>query len=100
MKQVFILNSFTLHSLLIPPTLQEVILGPESNSYSLSELSPSTQYTVKLQALNRNLKSKIIQAIFTTSMIHAGTGRWQVTLPTPTPPPSKLAHISIHLLCT
>ncbi|XP_032992909.1 tenascin isoform X1 [Lacerta agilis] len=47
--------------------VKEVILGPESNSYSLSELSPSTQYTVKLQALNRNLKSKIIQAIFTTT---------------------------------
>ncbi|XP_053229378.1 tenascin isoform X1 [Podarcis raffonei] len=47
--------------------VKEVILGPESNSYSLSELSPSTQYTVKLQALNRNLKSKIIPAIFTTT---------------------------------
>ncbi|XP_060107776.1 tenascin isoform X6 [Heteronotia binoei] len=47
--------------------VKEVILGPESTSYSLSDLSPSTQYTVKLQALNRNLKSKIIQAVFTTT---------------------------------
>ncbi|XP_048368506.1 tenascin isoform X4 [Sphaerodactylus townsendi] len=47
--------------------VKEVILGPESTSYSLSDLSPSTQYTAKLQALNRNLKSKIIQAIFTTT---------------------------------
>uniref|UniRef100_A0A8D0HLX4 Tenascin n=1 Tax=Sphenodon punctatus TaxID=8508 RepID=A0A8D0HLX4_SPHPU len=46
--------------------VKEVILGPESTSYSLSELSPSTQYIVKLQALNRALKSKIIQTIFTT----------------------------------
>uniref|UniRef100_A0A8D0C2N4 Tenascin n=1 Tax=Salvator merianae TaxID=96440 RepID=A0A8D0C2N4_SALMN len=47
--------------------VKEVILGPESTSYSLSDLSPSTQYTVKLQALNQNLKSKFIQAIFTTT---------------------------------
>ncbi|XP_074976652.1 tenascin isoform X3 [Caretta caretta] len=47
--------------------VKEVILGPEATSYSLSELSPSTQYTVKLQALNRALKSKIIQTIFTTT---------------------------------
>ncbi|KAG6933917.1 tenascin C [Chelydra serpentina] len=46
--------------------VKEVILGPEATSYSLDELSPSTQYTVKLQALNRSLKSKIIQTIFTT----------------------------------
>ncbi|XP_050782848.1 tenascin isoform X3 [Gopherus flavomarginatus] len=46
--------------------VKEVILGPEATSYSLSELNPSTQYTVKLQALNRALKSKIIQTIFTT----------------------------------
>ncbi|XP_015281057.1 PREDICTED: tenascin isoform X2 [Gekko japonicus] len=47
--------------------VKEVILGPESTSYSLSDLSPSTQYTVKLQALNRSLKSKIIQTVFTTT---------------------------------
>ncbi|XP_054853589.1 tenascin isoform X5 [Eublepharis macularius] len=47
--------------------VKEVILGPESTSYSLTDLSPSTQYTVKLQALNQNLKSKIIQAVFTTT---------------------------------
>ncbi|XP_077163049.1 tenascin isoform X6 [Paroedura picta] len=47
--------------------VKEVILGPDSTSYSLSDLSPSTQYTVKLQALNRSLKSKTIQAVFTTS---------------------------------
>ncbi|XP_026513106.1 tenascin isoform X7 [Terrapene carolina triunguis] len=46
--------------------VKEVILGSEATSYSLSELNPSTQYTVKLQALNRALKSKIIQTIFTT----------------------------------
>ncbi|KAM7087924.1 tenascin isoform 3-T5 [Ciconia maguari] len=47
--------------------VKEVILNPETTSYSLTELSPSTHYTVKLQALNRSLKSKTIQTIFTTT---------------------------------
>ncbi|XP_067165469.1 tenascin isoform X7 [Apteryx mantelli] len=47
--------------------VKEVILGPETTSYSLTELSPSTQYMVKLQALNKSLKSKVIQTIFTTT---------------------------------
>lgn len=47
--------------------VKEVILGPESTSYSLSDLSASTQYMVKLQALNQNLRSKIIQTVFTTT---------------------------------
>ncbi|XP_069628311.1 tenascin isoform X4 [Haliaeetus albicilla] len=47
--------------------IKEVILNPETTSYSLTELSPSTQYTVKLQALNRSLKSKMILTIFTTT---------------------------------
>ncbi|XP_019331190.1 tenascin isoform X4 [Alligator mississippiensis] len=47
--------------------VKEVILVPESTSYDLSELSPSTQYTVKLRALHRSLKSNVIQTVFTTS---------------------------------
>ncbi|XP_029856230.1 tenascin isoform X1 [Aquila chrysaetos chrysaetos] len=47
--------------------VKEVILNPETTSYGLTELSPSTQYTVKLQALNRSLKSKMILTIFTTT---------------------------------
>ncbi|KAM9217992.1 tenascin [Leptosomus discolor] len=47
--------------------VKEVILNPETTSYSLTELSPSTQYTVKLHALNRSLKSKTIQTVFTTT---------------------------------
>ncbi|XP_049688425.1 tenascin isoform X2 [Accipiter gentilis] len=47
--------------------VKEVILNPETTSYSLTELSPSTQYTVKLRALNRSLKSKMILTIFTTT---------------------------------
>ncbi|NWT01481.1 TENA protein, partial [Mionectes macconnelli] len=47
--------------------VKEVILNPETTSYSLAELSPSTQYTVKLQALSGSLRSKTIQTIFTTT---------------------------------
>ncbi|NXI42147.1 TENA protein, partial [Galbula dea] len=51
----------------IDGSVKEVILNPETTSYSLSELSPSTQYTVKLQALSRSLRSKTIQTVFTTT---------------------------------
>ncbi|KAM9256685.1 tenascin [Cariama cristata] len=47
--------------------VKEVILNPETTSYSLTELSPSTLYTVKLQALHRSLRSKTTQTIFTTT---------------------------------
>ncbi|XP_071622367.1 tenascin isoform X4 [Heliangelus exortis] len=47
--------------------VKEVILNPDTTSYSLTELSPSAQYTIKLQALRGSLKSKTILTIFTTS---------------------------------
>ncbi|KFP05061.1 Tenascin-R, partial [Calypte anna] len=47
--------------------VKEVILNPDTTSYSLTDLSPSTQYTIKLQALRGSLKSKTILTIFTTS---------------------------------
>ncbi|NWW50121.1 TENA protein, partial [Pedionomus torquatus] len=47
--------------------VKELTLNPETTSYSLTELSPSTQYTVKLQARNRHLQSKTIQTIFNTT---------------------------------
>ncbi|NXB75197.1 TENA protein, partial [Donacobius atricapilla] len=47
--------------------VKELVLNPEPTSYSLTELSPSTQYTVKLQALSGALRSKMIQTIFTTT---------------------------------
>ncbi|NXH10183.1 TENA protein, partial [Bucco capensis] len=51
----------------IDGSVKEVILNPETTSYSLTDLSPSTQYTVKLQALSRSLRSKTIQTIFSTT---------------------------------
>ncbi|KAI1232057.1 Tenascin [Lamprotornis superbus] len=47
--------------------VKELVLEPETTSYSLTELSPSTQYTVKLQALSGALRSKTIQTILTTT---------------------------------
>ncbi|XP_053512460.1 tenascin isoform X7 [Artibeus jamaicensis] len=47
-------------------TVKEVILGPDTTSYSLAELSPSTHYTAKIQALQGPLRSKLVQTIFTT----------------------------------
>ncbi|XP_053777280.1 tenascin isoform X5 [Desmodus rotundus] len=47
-------------------TVKEVIVGPDTTSYSLAELSPSTHYTAKIQALHGPLRSKLVQTIFTT----------------------------------
>ncbi|XP_006890769.1 PREDICTED: tenascin-like isoform X1 [Elephantulus edwardii] len=47
-------------------TVKEVIVGPDTTSYSLAELSPSTHYTARVQALNGPLRSKLIETIFTT----------------------------------
>ncbi|NXK32219.1 TENA protein, partial [Piprites chloris] len=47
--------------------VKELILNPGTTSYSLPDLSPSTQYTVKLQALSGSLRSKTIQTVFTTT---------------------------------
>lgn len=41
-------------------------MGPDTTSYSLTGLSPSTHYTAKIQALNGPLRSKLVQTIFTT----------------------------------
>ncbi|OXB54088.1 hypothetical protein ASZ78_012763 [Callipepla squamata] len=48
-------------------TVKEVVLEPETTTHTLTELSPSSQYTVKLQALSRSLRSKTIQTVFTTT---------------------------------
>uniref|UniRef100_A0A8C3WT06 Tenascin n=1 Tax=Catagonus wagneri TaxID=51154 RepID=A0A8C3WT06_9CETA len=48
-------------------TLKEVIVGPDTTSYILAGLSPSTHYTARIQALNGPLRSKMAQTIFTTT---------------------------------
>ncbi|XP_042534689.1 tenascin isoform X2 [Dipodomys spectabilis] len=47
-------------------TTKEVIVGPDTTSYSLADLSPSTHYTARIQALSGSLRSKLIETIFTT----------------------------------
>ncbi|XP_012885564.1 PREDICTED: tenascin [Dipodomys ordii] len=47
-------------------TIKEVIVGPDTTSYSLADLSPSTHYTARVQALSGSLRSKLIETIFTT----------------------------------
>ncbi|KAJ8792608.1 hypothetical protein J1605_019827 [Eschrichtius robustus] len=46
---------------------EEVVVDPDTTSYSLAELSPSTHYMAKIQALNGPLRSKIIKTTFTTT---------------------------------
>ncbi|KAM6183109.1 tenascin isoform 1-T2 [Erethizon dorsatum] len=48
-------------------TRKEVIVGPDTTSYSLTDLSPSTHYTARIQALSGPLRSKLIQTVFTTT---------------------------------
>ncbi|XP_006865746.1 PREDICTED: tenascin [Chrysochloris asiatica] len=50
----------------IDGTVKEVIVGPDTTSYSLAELTPSTHYTARIQALNGPLRSQLVQTIFTT----------------------------------
>ncbi|KAG7476826.1 hypothetical protein MATL_G00086960, partial [Megalops atlanticus] len=46
--------------------VREVVLSPTETSHSLSELSASTEYKVKLQAIAGPKKSKLITTVFTT----------------------------------
>nr|XP_030714744.1 tenascin isoform X6 [Globicephala melas] len=51
----------------VDSTTKEVVVDPDTTSYSLAELSPSTHYMAKIQALNGPLRSKIIKTTFTTT---------------------------------
>ncbi|XP_044161354.1 tenascin isoform X2 [Bufo gargarizans] len=62
-----IITGFLLIYESVDGTVKEVALGPDATSYRVPDLSPSSQYTVRLQAINGNIKSKFIQTIFTTT---------------------------------
>ncbi|XP_018088380.1 tenascin isoform X1 [Xenopus laevis] len=46
--------------------VKEVVLGPDTTSYRLLDLSPSAQYIARVQAINGERRSKEIQTIFIT----------------------------------
>ncbi|XP_068104211.1 tenascin isoform X3 [Hyperolius riggenbachi] len=62
-----IITGFVLIYESVDGTVKEVALGPDATSLRLLDLSPSAQYTVKLQAVTLNSKSKFIQTVFTTT---------------------------------
>ncbi|KAK3514893.1 hypothetical protein QTP70_033821, partial [Hemibagrus guttatus] len=47
-------------------TVREVVLSPTSTSYNMNQLSASTEYTARLQAISGPLRSHIISTVFTT----------------------------------
>ncbi|XP_062873477.1 tenascin isoform X2 [Trichomycterus rosablanca] len=47
-------------------TVREVVLSPTSTSYSMSQLSASTEYTVRLQAISGPKRSHPISTVFST----------------------------------
>ncbi|XP_036954764.1 tenascin isoform X1 [Acanthopagrus latus] len=48
-------------------TIREVVLSPTAVSYNMAQLSASTQYSVKLQAIAGPKRSRVITTIFTTT---------------------------------
>ncbi|KAM4662330.1 tenascin isoform 2-T3 [Discoglossus pictus] len=62
-----IITGFLLIYESVDGTVKEVVLGPDTTSYRMQDLNPSSQYTVKLQSLNGDIRSKFIQTIFTTT---------------------------------
>ena len=55
-------------------------MDPDTTSYSLTDLSPSTHYTARIQALNGTLRSKTVKTTFTTSKGLRGQPSLEITL--------------------
>ncbi|KAG7246123.1 hypothetical protein CRUP_009360, partial [Coryphaenoides rupestris] len=47
--------------------VREVVLSPTATSYNMAQLTASTEYTVRLQAIAGPKRSSIISTVFTTS---------------------------------
>ncbi len=47
--------------------IQEVVLSPTASSYSMPQLTGSTEYNVKLQAIAGAQRSRHVSTVFTTS---------------------------------
>ncbi|XP_035514936.1 tenascin-like, partial [Morone saxatilis] len=48
-------------------TVREVVLSPTAVSYNMAQLSASTEYSVRLQAIAGPKRSRVITAVFTTT---------------------------------
>ncbi|XP_056232853.1 tenascin-like isoform X2 [Seriola aureovittata] len=48
-------------------TVREVVLSPNAVSYNMAQLSASTEYSVKLQAIAGPKRSRVITTVFTTT---------------------------------
>ncbi|XP_075903228.1 tenascin isoform X3 [Nelusetta ayraudi] len=48
-------------------TVREVVLSPSAVSYNMAQLSASTEYSVKLQAIAGPKRSRVITTVFTTA---------------------------------
>ncbi|CAB1320040.1 unnamed protein product [Coregonus sp. 'balchen'] len=48
-------------------TIREVVLSPTATSYNMAQLSVSTEYSVRLQAIAGPKRSRVITTVFTTS---------------------------------
>ncbi|XP_014026493.1 tenascin isoform X1 [Salmo salar] len=47
-------------------TIREVVLSPTATSYNMAQLSASTEYSVRLQAIAGPKRSRVITTVFTT----------------------------------
>ncbi|XP_034565186.1 tenascin isoform X2 [Notolabrus celidotus] len=47
-------------------TIREVVLSPTASSYSMGQLSGSTEYNVRLQAIAGAQRSRLVNTVFTT----------------------------------
>lgn len=49
--------------------IQEVVLSPTASSYSMAQLTGSTEYNVRLQAIAGAQRSRHVNTVFTTSKV-------------------------------
>ncbi|XP_005802200.2 tenascin-like isoform X3 [Xiphophorus maculatus] len=61
------ISGYLLHFESAVGTIHEVVLSPTAVSYNMADLSASTEYSVKLEALAGPKRSQVISTVFTTT---------------------------------
>ncbi|XP_014869051.1 PREDICTED: tenascin-like isoform X3 [Poecilia mexicana] len=61
------ISGYLLHFESAVGTIHEVVLSPTAVSYNMADLSASTKYSVKLEALAGPKRSQVISTVFTTT---------------------------------